>query len=80
MSLDGDGDYKPCFCRVKFAPSLSLEDQKEHAQLMAAALDLLTALSACKEIAENKALPPSARLELIRDCASPIIAKARGEL
>lgn len=42
-SLDGDGDYKPCFCRVKFAPSIPLAEQHDLARLMTAAPDLLKA-------------------------------------
>lgn len=38
----------------------------------------LEALKACKAAVENKELPPSARLELVRDFAAPAIQNADG--
>lgn len=40
--------------------------------------DLLEALKRCKAAVENTNLPPSARMELVRDFATPAIAKAKG--
>lgn len=48
------------------------------ARLIAAAPDLLAALIKCKEAVENGNLPPSARMELVRDYATPAITKAKG--
>lgn len=36
----------------------------------------LEALRACKAAVENKELPPSARMELVRDIATPILCRA----
>jgi hypothetical protein len=44
MSLDGDGDYKPCFARVRFSTAIPLDEQKTAARLIAAAPEMLEAL------------------------------------
>jgi hypothetical protein len=41
-----------------------------------AAVDLLDALAKCKAIVEDGSKPPSARLELVRDLATPILRAA----
>jgi hypothetical protein len=51
-----------------------------NAALIAAAPDLLAALVACKAAAENQSLTPSARLELVRDYATPAIVLAGGNV
>ena len=40
--------------------------------------ELLEALKKCKAVVENGNLPPSARMEFVRDYAAPAIAKAEG--
>jgi hypothetical protein len=40
--------------------------------------ELLTALQACKAAVENGQLPPSVRLELVRDFATPAIVRTKG--
>ena len=54
------------------------EQCRANADLAASAPLMLAALAACKAAAENAALPPSARLELVRDFATPAILAARG--
>jgi len=57
-------------------------DTEEHAQLIAKALNLVPelteALKMCKLAVESTHLPPSARMEFVRDYAAPAIAKAEG--
>lgn len=51
-----------------------------NARLIAAAPALLEALKKCKAAVENGNLPPSARMELVRDYATPTIAAAEGRV
>ena len=54
------------------------ECEEANARLIAAAPELLEALKKCKAVVENGNLPPSARMEFVRDYAAPAIAKAEG--
>lgn len=58
--------------------TLSRDEAEANARLIAAAPTLLEALKKCKAAVENGNLPPSARMELVRDYATPTIAAAEG--
>ena len=45
------------------------------AQLIASAPAMRAALASCKAAVENGSLPPSARMEIVRDLATPILSR-----
>lgn len=55
-------------------------EAEANATLIASAPALLEALKKCKAAVENGNLPPSARMELVRDYATPIINQAEGRV
>ncbi len=64
-------------CTCGFSAAVLRANERGTA-LISAAPDMFEALEACKRAVEDKSLPASARLELVRDIATPVILKAKG--
>lgn len=47
----------------------------DHYELKQAVYELRDALAQCKVAVENKEMPPSGRLEMVRDISAPVLAK-----
>ncbi len=81
-----EGEQGQEICAIHAADESGRRVSKQEAQANAARLalawnchdELVEALRKCKAIVENKDMPPSARMELVRDYATPVLAKVGG--